>query len=89
MTLSWPSALAAATRASMPPPAVAELAVAQLVPLLELLELLVLLELDELHAAVSTTPLAIAAVTASRCLARTFPPKHGPRRPGTKKPNLG
>src|ERR1700761_4980218 len=30
MTLSWPSALAAATRASMPPPAWAEVSVAQL-----------------------------------------------------------
>jgi hypothetical protein len=57
----------------MPPPAAAEVAVAQFVVLVLLvLVLLALLELDELQAAVSTTPLAIAAVTASSCLARTI-----------------
>jgi hypothetical protein len=57
----------------MPPPAVTEVAVAQLVPLLVvLLLLLLLLELDELQAAVSTTPLATAAVAAITCLARTI-----------------
>jgi hypothetical protein len=56
----------------MPPPAAAEEVVAQLVLLVLLLVLLPLLELDELQAAVSTTPLAIAAVAASRCLARTI-----------------
>jgi hypothetical protein len=71
----------------MPPPAAAEVAVAQLVPLLVLP---LLLELDELQAAVSSTPLATAAVAAITCLARTiFPPKHSPRDPGCKKPNLG
>jgi hypothetical protein len=65
----------------MPPPAATELTVAQLVLLvlpllLVLLVLLVLplllLELDELQAAVSTRPLATAALTASTCLARTI-----------------
>jgi hypothetical protein len=32
-----------------------------------------LLELDELQAAVSSTPLATAAVAAIKCLARTIP----------------
>jgi hypothetical protein len=65
----------------MPPPAATEETVAQLVllvlPLLLLLVLLVLplllLELDELQAAVSTRPLATAALTASTCLACTIP----------------
>jgi hypothetical protein len=62
----------------MPPPAATEVAVAQLVllVLLVLLLLLVLplllLELDELQAAVSTRPLATAALTASTCLACTI-----------------
>jgi hypothetical protein len=60
----------------MPPPAAAEVAVAQLVLLVLLLELvlplLLLLELDELQAAVSSTPLATAAVAATMCLARTI-----------------
>jgi TRAP-type uncharacterized transport system fused permease subunit len=55
----------------MPPPAETEVAVAQLVPLLVLV-LLLLLELDELHAAVSSTLLATAAVAAIACLARTI-----------------
>ncbi|HJY67694.1 MAG TPA: hypothetical protein VJ254_13275, partial [Streptosporangiaceae bacterium] len=55
---------------------------AQLVPLLLLLLVLLLvllvlplllLELDELQAAVSTRPLATAALAAIRCLARTVP----------------
>jgi hypothetical protein len=57
----------------MPPPAVADVAVAQLVPLLLVLPLLLLLELDELQAAVSSRPLATAAVAAMACLARTIP----------------
>jgi hypothetical protein len=59
----------------MPPPAAAEGAVAQLVVLvlLVLLVLVLLLELDELQAAVSTRPLATAALAAIRCLARTIP----------------
>ena len=72
----------------MPPPAAAEVAVAQLVVLLLLLVLLplALLELDdELQAAVSSRPLATAAVAAMRCLARTISlPNHSPRGPGTK-----
>jgi len=64
--------LAAAIRAFMPPPASADVAVAQLVPLL-VLPLLLLLELDELQAAVSSRPLATAALTAMACLARTIP----------------
>jgi hypothetical protein len=58
----------------MPPPAATEVAVAQLVllVLLLLLVLPLLLELDELQAAVSTRPLATAALTASTCLARTI-----------------
>jgi hypothetical protein len=64
----------------MPPPAATEETVAQLVllvlPLLLVLLvlplLLLLLELDELQAAVSTRPLATAALTASTCLARTI-----------------
>src|SRR5580700_4232562 len=74
MTLSWPSFSAAATRALMPPPAAAEVAVAQLVALPLLLLPLAPLELDdELQAAVSSRPLATAAVAAIRCLARTIP----------------
>ena len=64
----------------MPPPAEAELTVAQLaelvllvlVPLL-LLPLALLEPDDELQAAVSRRPLATAAVAAIRCLARTIP----------------
>src|ERR1700685_1320603 len=83
MTLSWPSFSAAATRAFMPPPAAAEVAVAQVVPLLLLA--LPLLELEELQAAVSTRPLTTAAPAAISCLERTiFPPKHSPREPGSK-----
>jgi hypothetical protein len=68
----------------MPPPAAAEVAVAQLVPLLLLLAL-PLLELEELQAAVSTRPLTTAAPAAISCLERTiFPPKHSPRDPGSK-----
>ena len=87
MTLSWPSFLAAAIRAFMPPPACAELAVAQSVPLLVLP--LLLLELDELQAAVSSRPLATAAVAAMACLARTIPSQAQSPGPGFKKPNLG
>jgi hypothetical protein len=74
MTLSWPSFLAAAIRAFMPPPAATELTVAQLVLLVLLLLVLplLLLELDELQAAVRTRPLATAAPTASTFLARTI-----------------
>jgi hypothetical protein len=73
----------------MPPPAATVDAVAQLVLLVLLLVLPLLLELDELQAAVSTRPLATAALAASTCLARTIPPKHSPRNPGFQKPNLG
>jgi hypothetical protein len=79
----------------MPPPAAAELAVAQLVVLVVLLLVLPLvllpLELDELpQAAVSSRPLATAAVAAIRCLARTISlPSTVPGNPGCKKPNLG
>lgn len=77
MTLSWPSFSAAVTSAPVPPPAAAEVAVAQLVVLVLLVLVLVLvllpLELDELlQAAVSSTPLATAAVAAITCLARTI-----------------
>jgi hypothetical protein len=57
----------------MPPPAAAEVAVDQLTELLLLVVLLGVLELDELQAAVSSTPLAIAAPAAIMCLARTIP----------------
>jgi hypothetical protein len=68
----------------MPPPAVADVAVAQLVPLLLLLlpPLLLLLELDELQAAVSSRPLATAAVAAMACLARTIPSQAQSQGPG-------
>jgi hypothetical protein len=58
----------------MPPPAATEVAVAQLVLLVLLLlpVLPLLLELDELQAAVSTRPLATAALTESTCLACTI-----------------
>jgi hypothetical protein len=75
----------------MPPPADAEVAVAQLtaVPLLVLV-VLVVLELDELHAAVSSRLLVTAAVAAMTCLTRTLSlPSQVPGRPGTKMPNLG
>jgi len=65
----------------MPPPAVADVAVAQLVPLLLVLPLL-LLELDELQAAVSSRPLATAAVAAMACLARTIPSQAQSQGPG-------
>ena len=67
--------------AFMPPPAAAVVAVAQLVVLV-LLVLLLLLELDELQAAVSTRPLATAALAAIRCLPRTIPPKAQSPEPG-------
>jgi len=78
----------------MPPPAAAEVAVAQLVVLVVLLlvlPVLLPLELDELpQAAVSSRPLATAAVAAIRCLARTISlPSTVPGNPGCKKPNLG
>jgi len=78
----------------MPPPAAAEVAVAQLVVLvvpLLVLPVLLPLELDELpQAAVSSRPLATAAVAAIRCLARTISlPSTVPGNPGCKKPNLG
>ena len=77
----------------MPPPAETEATVAQLVllalPLLVLLVLPLLLELDELQAAVSTRPLATAALAAITCLARTISLPSSPRDPGSKKPNLG
>jgi len=59
----------------MPPPAATEVTVAQLVLLVLVLVLVLLpllLELDELQAAVSTRPLATAALAASTCLARTI-----------------
>jgi hypothetical protein len=73
----------------MPPPAVAEVAVAQLVLLLVLV--LLLLELDELlQAAVSSTPLATAAVAAITCLARTISlPSTVPGTRDTRSQNLG
>ncbi|HJZ25451.1 MAG TPA: hypothetical protein VJ370_04170 [Streptosporangiaceae bacterium] len=58
---------------------------AQLVPLLVLplpLPLLLLLELDELQAAVSSRPLATAAVAAMACLARTIPSQAQSQGPG-------
>jgi len=71
----------------MPPPAAAEVAVAQLVVLVLLVVLLpLLLELDELQAAVSTKPLATAALTASTCLARTIPSQTQSPDRGHKKP---
>jgi hypothetical protein len=83
----------------MPPPAETEVTVAQLVLLALLLMvllllvlplLLLLLELDELQAAVSTRPLATAAVAASTFLARTISlPSTVPGNPGNNKPNLG
>ena len=91
MTLSWPSFSAAVTSAPMPPPAAAEVAVAQLVVLVLLVLVLLLLELDELlQAAVSSTPLATAAVAAITCLARTISlPSTVPGTRDAKKPNLG
>src|ERR1700722_369218 len=75
MTFSWPSFLAAATSAVMPPPAETELAVAQLVPPLVLLPL-ALLEPEELQPTVSSRLPATAAPAARACLARKiFPPK--------------
>jgi hypothetical protein len=62
----------------MPPPAAAEVSVAQLTLLDELLVdvvlLLLLLELEE-QAAVRSRPEATAATAAIACLARKFPPK--------------
>jgi len=73
----------------MPPPAAAEVAVAQLVVLVLLVVLLpLLLELDELQAAVSTKPLATAALTASTCLARTIPSQTQSPDRGHKKPKI-
>jgi hypothetical protein len=70
----------------MPPPAAAEVAVAQLVVLVVLLlvlPVLLPLELDELpQAAVSSRPLATAAVAAITCLARTIPSQA--QSPGTR-----
>jgi hypothetical protein len=88
MTLSWPSFLAAAISAVMPPPAETEAAVAQLVVLLALLvPLLVLpvLELEELHPTVSSRLPATAAAVAMACLARTmFPSQTTVPRRGTR-----
>src|SRR5579862_6832203 len=74
MTLSWPSFSAAAMRALMPPPAAAEVSVAQLALLVLLVEvvLLLLLELEE-HAAVTSRLAATAAVAEIACLARKIP----------------
>src|SRR5579862_207334 len=74
MTLSWPSFSAAAIRALMPPPAAAEVSVAQLALLVLLVEvvLLLLLELEE-HAAVTSRLAATAAVAEIACLARKVP----------------
>jgi len=78
MTLSWPSFLAAAARAVMPPPAATEVAVAQLVLVLPLV--LPVPELEELQPTVSSRLPATAAAAAMACLARNFPPK--PHSPG-------
>src|SRR6266487_4526315 len=84
MTLSVPSAFAAVTSLFIPPPAVADVAVAQLVPPLEVFE-----ELDE-HAAASNARAATPA-SASRgadlmCMPPArFPPPSGlalPASPG-------
>jgi hypothetical protein len=53
---------------------------------LPLLVVVVLLEFDELQAAVSTKPLATAALTASTCLARTIPSQTQSPHRGHKKP---
>jgi hypothetical protein len=71
----------------MPPPAAAEVAVAQLVPLL-VLPLLLLLELDELQAAVSTRLLATAALAAITCLARTIPSQAQSPGPGIREAKI-
>jgi hypothetical protein len=73
MTLSVPSFLAAATSAFMPPPAAAEEAVAQLVPLPGLPLVLPLPELEELQPTVSSRLPATVAAAAIACLARKFP----------------
>ena len=89
MTLSWPSFLAAAISAVIPPPAATEVAVDQLVPVL-LLSLALLLEPEELQPTVSSRLPATAAPAARACLARKISlPNHSPRGSGIKMPNLG
>jgi hypothetical protein len=73
MTLSVPSFLAAATSASMPPPAATEEAVAQLVPLPVSPLALPLLEFEELQPTVSSRLPVTAAAAAMACLARKIP----------------
>src|ERR1700733_645777 len=73
MTLSWPSFLAAAINAFIPPPCATEVTVAQLVLLPAVVPPLLLLEPEELHAAVSSKLPTTAALVAIRCLARTIP----------------
>ncbi len=73
MTLSVPSFLAAATSAFMPPLAVMEEAVAQLVPLPVLPLVLPLLEFEELQPTVSSRLPVTAAAAAMACLARKMP----------------
>jgi hypothetical protein len=69
----------------MPPPAEAELTVAQLAELVLLVLVpLLLLELDELHAAVSSRLLTTAAPVAIACLRRTIPSQA--RSPGGREP---
>ena len=89
MTLSVPSFLAAATSAFMPPPAEAELAVAQLVPPLVLPLVLPLLELAELQPTVSSRLPATAAAAAKACLARKFPSQATVPAGGDHNANLG
>src|ERR1700689_2869984 len=85
MTLSWPSFLAAAISAVMPPPAETEVAVAQLVPLV-LPVVLLLLVLEEPQPTVISRPPATAALAAIACLARKiFPPKPQPPNTGTSR----
>src|SRR5215475_2153524 len=89
MTLSVPSFLAAATSAFMPPPAAAEEAVAQLVPLPVVPLALPLLEFEELQPTVSSRLPVTAAAAAMACLARKIPSRN-PQSPraGTKMPIL-
>jgi hypothetical protein len=79
----------------MPPPAAAEVAVAQLVVLVVLLLLvllllvLLLLELEELQPTVSSRLPTTAALAAMACLARKIPSQTTVPGAGTKMPDLG
>jgi hypothetical protein len=75
--------------AFMPPPAAAEVAVAQLVPLPVLVLLAPLLLLEELQPTVSSRLPATAAPAAIACLARKIPSQPQSPWTGTKTPNLG